>query len=275
MPDIVIFTFYVLNITTLINKFRLKMKVNEYLNEIIAQKGAAYLILIDPDKLSEEKLHIFLQQCNKAGVDGFLIGGSLMIGGNLDRFIKKIKTDTNLPAILFPGSVSQLSPDADAMLYLSIVSGRNPEHLIGKHVIAAPIIKRYGLETISTGYLLIESGRTTTAAYISNSMPIPFNKPEIAAATALAAQYMGMSMVYLEAGSGADNNVPKEMVKIVTSYIDIPVIVGGGIKDAGTAKELVDAGAKIIVTGNYFESEENWDKLFDFSNAVHSKVKNL
>jgi len=247
------------------------MKIYNRLINTIKEKGAAYLILLDPDKLPENKLAGFLKHCEKSGVDGFLVGGSLMVNGDFNSFIEKVKVNTNLPSIIFPGSITQISPLADAILFLSVVSGRNPEHLIGKHVLAAPSIKKSGIEAISTAYILIESGSTTTAIYMSGSLPIPRNKPEIAAATALASEYLGMKLIYLEAGSGADNSVPNEMVKAVRDQCTIPVVVGGGIRNPRTAREKVESGASIIVTGNYFEDENNWDMIRDFASAVHIK----
>jgi putative glycerol-1-phosphate prenyltransferase len=248
------------------------MNIYNRLLEIISIKGAAFLVLLDPDNLQEEKLTLFARHCEKSGVDGFLIGGSLLINDNLESFLKLLKSVTSLPTIIFPGDVNQVSSEADAILYLSVVSGRNPEHLIGKHVLAAPIIRKCGIEPISTGYLLIESGRTTTAQYMSGSLPIPRNKPEIAAATALAAEYLGMKLIYLEAGSGADNPIPNEMVKAVSKFCSVPIVVGGGIKTPGTAKEKVQNGAKIIVTGNFFEHQANWNQIKEFADAVHFKL---
>jgi len=247
------------------------MNIYNHLLKTIEKKGAAYLILLDPDKLNSEKLETFIIKCNDADVDGFLIGGSLMLNGDFDSFIKKVKQLTKLPAIIFPGAVDQISSHADAILYLSVVSGRNPEHLIGKHVLAAPLIRRANLEPISTAYILVESGTATTAQYMSGSSPIPRNKPEIAAATALASEYIGMKLIYLEAGSGAQQTVPNEMVKAVSTICSIPVIVGGGIKSPNVAREKVDNGAKIIVTGNFFENESNWSLIKEFADAVHKK----
>ncbi len=247
------------------------MKIYNQLLNTIKEKGAAYLILLDPDKLSENKLTGFLKHCEKSGVDGFLIGGSLMVNGELESFIKKVKTNTTLPSIIFPGSITQVSAFADAILFLSVVSGRNPEQLIGKHVLAAPLIKKSGIEPIPTAYILVESGSTTTAVYMSGSLPVPRNKPEIAAATALASEYLGMKLIYLEAGSGADNTVPNEMIKAVSNQCTIPVIVGGGIRNPQTAREKVKSGASIIVTGNFFEDENNWTLIKDFASAVHIK----
>ena len=247
------------------------METYNHILNTIKSKGAAYLVLLDPDKLSFEKSESFLKHCVSAGVDGFLIGGSLMLSGNFEMMIEKVKANTNLPAIIFPGSIDQISPSADAILFLSVVSGRNADHLIGRHVIASPLIKRSGIEVISTAYTLIESGITSTAVYMSGSMPLPRNKPEIAAATALAAEYLGMKLIYLEAGSGADQPVPDEMIKAVANVCTVPVIVGGGIRSPFVAREKVESGANIIVTGNYFEDENNWDMIQDFANAVHFK----
>ena len=248
------------------------MKIYNHLLNTIKAKGAAYLILLDPDKLSYSKIIPFIRQCEKSGVDGFLIGGSLMISGDLNTFIETIKVETSLPLIIFPGGVNQISPLADAILFLSVISGRNAEHLIGKHVTASPLIKRAKVEPISTGYILVESGVTTTAVYMSGSLPIPKNKPEIASATALAGEYLGMKLIYLEAGSGAQEPVPDEMVKAVSKECSIPIIVGGGIRNPQTARRKVENGASIIVTGNFFEDENNWDLIKDFASAIHYKL---
>jgi phosphoglycerol geranylgeranyltransferase len=248
------------------------MKIYNFIEKVIQEKGAAHFVLIDPDKLSIEKTESFVTYCEKSGVDGFLMGGSLMVHGDLDESIKEVKKHCSLPTIIFPGSVNQVSKYADAILFISLISGRNAEHLIGKHVQASPLIKKYNLEPISTGYMLIESGKTTTAEYISESKPIPRHKPEIATATALAGEYLGMKLIYLEGGSGADNSVPNEMIKMVTQNLNIPVIVGGGIRSPETAREKVNAGAKIIITGNFFEDEKNRDLIPQFANAIHTKL---
>ena len=245
------------------------MKILSVIEKTIEQKGAAYLILIDPDKLPIDKTAIFVNHCVKSGVDGFLIGGSLMINGDLDASIKEVKKNCDLPVIIFPGSVNQISKNADAILFISLISGRNAEHLIGKHVQAAPILKKFNLEAISTGYILIESGQTTTAEYMSESKPIPRNKPEIATATALAGEYLGMKLIYLEGGSGAENSVPLKIIEEVSKNVSVPVIVGGGIRTPNEAREKVNAGANIIISGNLFEDENNWDLIPDFCSAIH------
>lgn len=246
------------------------MKIFDKIEKTIKNKGAAYFILVDPDKLSVDKTEEFVDYCTSSGVDGFLIGGSLMTNGDLEESIIELKKYSKLPIIIFPGNVNQVSKYADAILFLSLISGRNAEHLIGKHVQAAPLLKKYNLESIPTGYMLIESGKTTTAEYISESKPIPRNKPEIAIATALAGEYLGLKMIYLEGGSGAENSVPTEMIKKVAHNVSIPIIVGGGIRTPAEAKEKIDAGANIIVTGNYFENSENWSKIAEFSKAIHN-----
>lgn len=249
------------------------MKVFNYLTDVISEKGAAFLILIDPDKVDKKNFHSFLKRSKEAGVDAFLVGGSLMFDGNIPATIKKIKLHCKIPAIIFPGSIDHVCPEADALLFISLISSRNAEQIIGKQVLSAPIIKRYNVETISTGYILIDGGNCTTAEYMSGSRPIPRNKPEIAVATALAGEYLGMKMVYLEAGSGASLPVPDEMVKLVAKNCNLPVAVGGGIKDPDTAKNKVKAGAKLIVIGNHFEDRNNWDLINEFAKVIHTKQK--
>jgi phosphoglycerol geranylgeranyltransferase len=248
------------------------MNIYNHLLNTIQSKGAAYLILLDPDNLPLSKVASFIRHCEKSGVDGFLIGGSLMTSGDLDSFLETVKVETSLPLIIFPGSINQISSVADAILFLSVISGRNPEHLIGKHVTASSLIKRAKIEPISTGYILVESGVTTTAIYMSGSLPVPRNKPEIAAATALAGEYLGMKFIYLEAGSGAQDSVSDEMVKAVSKECSVPIIVGGGIRTPQVARKKVENGASIIVTGNFFEDENNWHLLKDFASAVHFKL---
>jgi len=245
------------------------MSIYENLLNIIEYKGAAYFILIDPDTLNEAKLSQFVKHCSGSGVDGFLVGGSLLVNGDIEKCVKTVKNNSTLPVIIFPGDVNQVYKPADAILFLSVISGRNPEHLIGKHVLSAPLIKKIGIEPISTGYMLIESGITTTVQYMSGSLPLPRNKPDIAAATALAAEYLGMKLIYLEAGSGAQNPVPDEMIKAVSQNCHIPVIVGGGIRTPEAARRKVKNGADIIITGNFFESENNWPLIKEFAESIH------
>jgi phosphoglycerol geranylgeranyltransferase len=247
------------------------MKIYELLLKTIKTRGAAYLVLIDPDNFQEKKLAAFIKYCDNAGVDGFLTGGSLLLNNKFEECLTIIKENTSLPLIIFPGNIYQISGTADAILFLSAISGRNADDLIGKHVTAAPVIRNAGIEVISTGYILIDSGAITSVQYFSSSLPIPSDKPDIAAATALAGEYIGMKLIYLEAGSGAVSAVPDKMVKAVSSYSSLPVIVGGGIKDPQTARDKVVNGAGIIVTGNFFEDENNWYLIKEFAKAIHIK----
>ena len=171
--------------------------------------------------------------------------------------------------ISFPGGASQVVPTADAILFLSLISGRNPELLIGEHVKAAPLIREYGVEAIPTGYMLIQSGTLTSVEFMSNTQPIPRNKVDIAIAHALAAEYLGMKLIYLETGSGAGASVPDEMVQAVVNYVSTPVIVGGGIRDPEEARAKVAAGASFVVTGSVVEDDHQ--RLREFSQAVHTK----
>jgi phosphoglycerol geranylgeranyltransferase len=234
------------------------MKQHCVLNAVLKQVAAkkpSYWILLDPDDFSPRKGASIAKQAQEAGADALLIGGSLLHTHQFSQFVACVKKTVRIPVILFPGDATQLSGHADALLYLSLISGRNPVNLISEHVKAAPVIKQLGIEPISTAYMLVESGTVTSVEFMSNTRPLPRNKPGIAAAHALAAQYMGMKLIYLEAGSGAAQSVPDEMISLVKSVVDIPVIVGGGICDTKTALEKIKAGADIIVTGNLLQSK--------------------
>lgn len=210
--------------------------------------------LIDPDKNDKQSLLRIVKLCEEAEIDFFFIGGSLLVRDQLDSTLDTIKQHTALPCILFPGSVMQISPKADAILFLSLISGRNPELLIGNHVIAAPYILEAGIETIATGYMLIHCGNFTTAHYISGSMPIPADKYDIAAMTALAGQMLGMQVIYMDGGSGAAHPVQPAMIAAVRRVVKIPIIVGGGIKTEQQAYQAYEAGADILVVGNAIEN---------------------
>jgi len=225
------------------------------IEHISRKKKKQLAVLIDPDKGRKDHLSKIAAIANETKVDLFFVGGSLMVGDEMEETISTLKSLSNIPIVLFPGSPSQLSDQADALLFLSLISGRNADLLIGQQVIAAPAIKKSNIEILSTGYMLIDGGRPTTASYISGSQPIPANKPEIAAVTAMTGEMLGLKLIYADAGSGADFPVSMEMIQSIKSAIDIPLIVGGGMKSAEDVKNAFQAGADIAVIGNAFEDE--------------------
>jgi phosphoglycerol geranylgeranyltransferase len=216
-------------------------------------------VLIDPDKSDPSSLAKTIEICNKCKVDFLLVGGSF-ISNPVEGLVEYIKKNTSIPVILFPGSVLQISNKADAILLLSLISGRNPEYLIGNHVIAAPILKNSNLEIISVGYILVESGRITSVQYVSNTIPIPADKTDMAIATAIAGEMLGLKAIYLEAGSGALNHVPELMISEVRKNISVPIIVGGGLRSKEQVRKVFEAGADIVVIGNSLEN--NPENLF-------------
>lgn len=211
-----------------------------------------FAVLIDPDKLKIQDVAVFIKSTSKY-VDFYLLGGSLLLMNNIDELILEIKKHTKKKIVLFPGNSMQITAKADGMLLLSLVSGRNPDFLIGQHVHAAPLLKQAKLPIIPTAYILIDSGKATTVAYISNTQPIPSDKPELAACTALAGEQLGMQCVYLEAGSGAQNPVSAEMIKTVRKWVHVPLIVGGGIRSMKEAEVAYKAGADVVVVGTSLE----------------------
>jgi putative glycerol-1-phosphate prenyltransferase len=229
-------------------------------------------VLIDPDKQPAAGLPPFISACEDVGVDALFLGGSLMHAGEFDAYVRELKSSTVLPVIGFPGSVNQVSRWLDAILFLSLVSGRNPEYLIGQHVYAAPKLHALGLETIATGYMLVESGALTAAQYMSATTPLPRSKPDIAVATALAAEMMGMKMLYLDAGSGARQSVPVEMISAVAETCRSPVMVGGGLKTPRDVSDRVRAGARIIIVGNAIEDRPDRNYIAELALAARSEI---
>jgi phosphoglycerol geranylgeranyltransferase len=233
----------------------MKMKIYHNLLEKKKKGQKAFAILIDPDKVSSSSLSSTIALANEAAADYLFVGGSLMVSNQLDECIRQIKEETSIPVVLFPGSPAQLSKYADALLYLSLISGRNSELLIGQHVLSAPVVKKSGLEIISTGYMVVDGGAPTTVSYISNAAPIPADKEEIALCTAMAGEMLGKKVIYMDAGSGAKKPITEEMIAVVAQNIDIPLIIGGGIRDAEKAYLNCKAGADIIVVGNAIEKD--------------------
>ena len=225
------------------------MPILQILQSLRKNRKKGFAMLLDPDK----------PPGNLAAIEGklkpefLLIGGSLLVQNETGMLVDALRKKTELPLVLFPGNSFQLTDKADAILFLSLISGRNAELLIGQQVITAPFLKKSGMEIVSTGYILIDSGRMTTAHYMSGTLPIPADKPEIAAATALAGEMLGMNIIYMDAGSGAENAVPAEMIAAVREAVDLPLIVGGGMRSAKQVLDALKAGADLVVIGTAFE----------------------
>jgi putative glycerol-1-phosphate prenyltransferase len=222
-------------------------------------------VLIDPDKYTNEMLNTVIDCAQQTKVSFFLIGGSL-VSKNVNDTIQYIKEKSGLPVFLFPGNLLQLCDQADGILLLSLISGRNPEYLIGNHIHAAPFLRKSGMEIIPTGYMLVDTGKRTSVEYISNTFPIPNNKADIAVATAMAGEMLGMKLIYLEGGSGAQEPINSKIISEVKSNISIPLIVGGGIRNAKQASDILSAGADCIIIGNAIES--NPKLLFDIAPLI-------
>ena len=248
------------------------MRIIDQFNHCITQKSPALSILLDPDKLSNQNIDAFITKCNDANIDFVFIGGSHVLNGPTHSRLEILKSGLNAPVLIFPGSIIQIHNQADAILLLSLISGRNADLLIGKHVEAAALLKKSELEIISTGYILIDGGSPSAVSYVSQTLPIPRNQTNIAVATAIAGEMLGLKCIYLEAGSGARKPIPVEMVSSVKKNINIPLLVGGGIKSTEYAQNLAQAGADIIVVGNAVEKDP--ELMFDLSSAVHA-VKSI
>ena len=233
----------------------------------------SFAVLIDPDKVNDESMKDLINLSAEAKVDYFFVGGSLVISGYLDACVQYIKSNSDIPVILFPGSPAQVSKYADALLYLSLISGRNPELLIGQHVVSAPVVKQSGLEIMPTGYMVIDGGAPTTVSYISNAAPLPSDKNDIAMCTAMAGEMLGMKLIYMDAGSGAKYAISESMIQKVSSCIDIPLIIGGGITTPEKAYLNCKAGADVIVVGNAIEKDAGLIK--EIAAEIHSVPVNV
>ena len=225
-----------------------------------------FALLIDPDRQDKKQLISLVNKANKAKVDYFFVGGSLLTNNNLELCISTIKENSYIPTILFPGNAMQVSNKADAILFLSLISGRNAEMLIGKQVITAPILKKSKLEILPTGYMLIDSGKPTTASYMSNTIPIPHDKDEVATCTAMAGEMLGLKLIFMDGGSGAVNPISEKMIESCSNNVELPIIIGGGIDSAEKVISNCKAGADIIVVGNAIE--KNYDLIKEIAKAV-------
>lgn len=231
----------------------------------ISSPGTQLAVLIDPDKVSGKHLEQLAGYADQGLIDIFLVGGSLLMKDQLTETVDTLKQSSDIPVVLFPGTPSQTYNGADALLLLSLISGRNADLLIGRHVEAAPLLRQSGLEIVPTGYILIDGGRSTTVSYISNTTPIPNHKPELVVATAIAGELLGLKALYLEAGSGALHAVPTDVIKAVKSSVNIPVIVGGGIRTPEQAYARSQAGADMIVIGTAIEEHSSLTEEIAFA----------
>lgn len=243
------------------------MNIYKSIQEKKKSKHKAFAVLIDPDNIEQRPLLELIQLAVECKIDYFFVGGSLVVKDNIGLVIKTIKSNCSIPVILFPGSNMHIDAQADAILFLSLISGRNPELLIGQQVIAAPILKRTNLEILSTGYMLVDGGKNTTVSYISNTTPLPSDKPSIAACTAMAGEMLGMKLIYMDAGSGAENPISRKMIGAVSRSVDTPIIVGGGINNVAKAQDAWEAGADIVVVGNAIET--NKKLIIDIAEKAH------
>ena len=241
----------------------------------IGKKSIA--VLVDPDKADDpSRLNHLINLASENCIDFFFVGGSLITTTNLSEVVNQIKEQVSIPVVLFPGNSMQLDPGADAILFLSLISGRNPDLLIGQHVIAAPILKNNKIEVMPTGYMLINSGKVTSVAYISNTTPIPEDKYSLAACTALAGEMLGLQLIYLDAGSGAEREISTKMISAVRKAVNTPLIIGGGINSSAKAIAALEAGADMIVIGNALEKNpdiliEISDRVYDWNQSIEAR----
>jgi putative glycerol-1-phosphate prenyltransferase len=231
------------------------MGILEKINSVRDSGRKQLAVLADPDKLGNDAIETFCGHAVDSKADYIFVGGSLLTSNNLSNCIRRIRYACPLPVVLFPGNTLQIDDQADAILFLSLISGRNADLLIGNHVISAPIIREKKLEAIPTGYMLIHSGGITAVLYMSNTQPIPDDKPDIASCTAMAGEMLGMKLIFMDAGSGANFPVPEPLIRAVRKSVSVPVIVGGGIRTPEHAAAACKAGADLVVVGNTLEKD--------------------
>lgn len=256
---------------------KIRMNKKESYQKIIkdcSEGKKGFAVLIDPDKVNDLKelnklIHIAIE--NK--VDYFFVGGSFISRNNIAEIVKTLKSESSIPVVLFPGNFTHIDAGADAVLFLSLISGRNPEYLISQQVLAAPTLKKTHLEVIPTGYMLVNNEIKSSAAYVSNTIPIPFDKIDVACATAMAGEMLGMKLIYMDAGSGSSKSIPKDLISEVRKSVDVPLVVGGGIREVSQALEAIKGGADIIVVGNGIEDSK--ELLIDISQAVNEFNESL
>jgi phosphoglycerol geranylgeranyltransferase len=250
------------------------MSILQELSDRKEKKQKSLAILIDPDKISDlTNITHLISLSKESYVDFFFVGGSLITTDNLGQIVRKLKEESDIPVVLFPGNNMHICSDADAILFLSLISGRNADLLIGQHVSAAPLLKKSNLEILPTGYMLINSASSSAASYMSNTMPIPPDKYSIAASTALAGEMLGLKLIYMDAGSGSKSAITSKMIQKVNETIRCPLIIGGGITNAYQAQEALEAGADVIVIGNAIE--KNPDLIIEVSEKIYDYNKSL
>jgi len=243
----------------------------KYLLDKIKTEGSIHLTLIDPEEVSAQDASRIAENSKCSGTAAIMIGGSTFISEtHLDEVVKAVKSRVDIPTILFPNNVTGISRLADAIWFMSLLNSVDPYFLIGAQILGAPLVKKYGLEPLSLGYIIVGEGGT--AGIVGKAISVPYNKPELAAAHALAGQYLGMRFIYLEGGSGAKNPVPPEMIGAVKHVLEIPLIVGGGIRTKEQALAAASAGADIIVTGNVTETSDSKQRIAEIIAAI-KKVK--
>ncbi|HEY0580443.1 MAG TPA: geranylgeranylglyceryl/heptaprenylglyceryl phosphate synthase [Candidatus Nitrosocosmicus sp.] len=234
-------------------------RIENYINEELKKHKKICFALLDSENINN--VSQVAKRVELLGASAILVGGSSAIDQlDLDKLVSSIKTIISIPIILFPGNVTGVSPNADAILFTSLLNSEDPYFISGAQALAALLVKKYKIEPLPTGYIII--GENTTAWFVGRAKGIPFEKNKIAVMYSLAAQYLGMRFVYLEAGSGAQKSISPQMISSVRKYFDGLLIVGGGIKDSVVAKELTDAGADILVIGTLIEQDPNWEKKF-------------